>query len=98
MKEKAKEIGEKFKIVNKAFAEVHMAVSHSKPIPPSELPSIKEKIDHYMHMYRTHTKARITPKHHLLESHCLPFIEKFKVGLGLMGEQGGEESHAFITF
>ena len=97
VREKAKNISEKFKILNKAYAAVHSSISHSKPISPEECVSIQTKIDHYMELYRLHTKARITPKQHLLESHCLPFIRQWGVGLGLMGEQGGEESHAFIN-
>ena len=36
----------------------------------------------------------ITPKMHILENHCLPFIQNFGFGLGLLAEQGGEHIHA----
>ena len=36
----------------------------------------------------------ITPKMHLLEDHCLPFIKMWGSGFGLYGEQGMESLHA----
>ena len=33
----------------------------------------------------------------MLEVHCIDFLRAYKVGLGLFGEQGGEETHAFIN-
>lgn len=30
---------------------------------------------------------------HILEDHVLDFVSKFKVGLGFLGEQGGESIH-----
>lgn len=39
----------------------------------------------------------ITPKMHLTEYHVVPFITKWRVGLGFHGEQGGESVHARIN-
>ena len=48
-----------------------------------------------MGYYRaTFPQATITPKLHLLECHVLPWIKQWKVGFGLMGEQGAESIHA----
>ena len=48
-----------------------------------------------MAYYRTtFPQATITPKLHLLECHVLPWIRRWKVGFGLMGEQGAESIHA----
>ena len=38
--------------------------------------------------------ATITPKLHMLEDHVVPWLEKWLVGFGLMGEQGAESMHA----
>ena len=35
----------------------------------------------------------ITPKLHLLEDHVVDFISKWKIGLGMYAEQGGESIH-----
>ena len=35
----------------------------------------------------------ITPKLHLLEDHVLEFISRWKIGLGMYGEQGAESIH-----
>ena len=50
-----------------------------------------------MHHYReSFPKASILPKMHILEDHVVPWIEKWRVGTGLMGEQGAESIHAHI--
>ena len=36
----------------------------------------------------------ITPKLHMLEEHVIEFVRKWKVGLGVYNEQGGESIHA----
>ena len=37
--------------------------------------------------------GNVTPKLHLLEDHIVLCIRRFGVGLGLLGEQGGEGLH-----
>ena len=37
---------------------------------------------------KTWPNETVTPKMHLLESHMVDFIKKWKVGLGFYGEQG----------
>lgn len=37
------------------------------------------------------------PKFHMLEEHIIPFIRKWKFGLGFLGEQGGEGVHAKLN-
>ena len=47
-----------------------------------------------MHFFRCHwPKENVSPKMHMLEDHIVPFIKKWKVGLGFYGEQGGESLH-----
>ena len=36
----------------------------------------------------------VTPKLHMLENHVIPFLERVKIGLGFLGEQGAESIHA----
>ena len=93
----ARNISEKFKKLNKTYATVHTSISHSDTVTPAEIETIKSNIEQYMHNFRSLTDTKITPKQHLLECHCIPFIEKWGFGLGLLGEQGGEECHAFIN-
>ena len=50
-----------------------------------------------MSRYREYFPDRLIPKMHILEHHCLPFIETFGFGLGLLGEQGGESVHASMS-
>ena len=42
----------------------------------------------------TWPSASVTPKMHLLESHVIQFIQKWGLGIGVYGEQGGESLHA----
>ena len=47
-----------------------------------------------MRFYRQHfPESTVLPKMHMLESHVPDWIEKWGVGLGLMGEQGAEGIH-----
>lgn len=36
----------------------------------------------------------ITPKLHMVEDHILPFLSRWRVGCGFLGEQGGESIHS----
>ena len=38
--------------------------------------------------------ATFIPKLHILEDHIVPWLRRWKMGCGLMGEQGGESLHA----
>lgn len=50
-----------------------------------------------MSFYRENFHENLTPKMHVLEEHIVPFIKKWNVGTGLMGEQGAESIHAAIN-
>ena len=39
----------------------------------------------------------MTPKQHILECHCVDFMKTWRFGLGFLGEQGGEETHAVVN-
>ena len=42
-------------------------------------------------------QATVTPKLHMLEEHVVPWLHKWHVGFGLMGEQGAESIHAYFN-
>ena len=49
----------------------------------------------FMGYYRQHfPNATVLPKMHMLECHVPGWLEKWGVGLGLMGEQGAESIHS----
>lgn len=51
-----------------------------------------------MAYYRaTFPNATVTPKLHFLECHTVPWIEKWHMGFGLLGEQGAESIHAHFN-
>lgn len=52
-------------------------------------------IDKFLSLYRdSFPHATITPKLHMLEDHVIPFLTKWGVGLGFLGEHGAESIHA----
>ena len=85
-----------FNKFNTLYREIHELVSHTKPIDKTQTDRIQETIDNYMANYRNAYPKQLTPKHHILEHHCTPFIKKFGCGLNLLGEQGTEASHQSI--
>lgn len=51
-----------------------------------------------MTFYRSNfPEASVLPKMHLLEGHVIPWLRRWGVGLGVMGEQGAESIHAAIN-
>ena len=55
-------------------------------------------IKEFMSFYRTHfPAATVTPKMHMLEEHTIPFLRRWHIGLGFMGEQGAESIHNSIN-
>ena len=55
----------------------------------------EQHIPEFLAFYReAFPGATITPKLHMLEDHVVPWLEKWLVGFGLMGEQGAESVHA----
>ena len=51
----------------------------------------------FMKHFRNNFQEHIIPKMHLLKHHIVPFIRTWRVGIGLMGEQGAESIHANIN-
>ncbi|GFO13161.1 amine oxidase [Plakobranchus ocellatus] len=82
--------------LNDAFSKVHTAISHSKSIKEESVKDIQTLIDNYMALYRRQFPKKTFPKQHILECHCIPHITQYKLGLGLLGEQGTESNHQTI--
>ena len=52
-------------------------------------------ITKFMNFYREKfPRASILPKMHIMEEHAVPWMRRWRVGAGLMGEQGAESVHA----
>ena len=93
----AQDIRLTFDTLNESFSKVHFQISHCRKIDQSELNSIQVNIQTYMDNYRKYFPNKVIPKQHILEHHCLSFIETYGFGLGLLGEQGGELLHASMS-
>ena len=51
-----------------------------------------------MEFYRTEfPRASVLPKMHLLEDHTIPWMRRWHLGAGLMGEHGSESIHSHIV-
>ena len=51
-----------------------------------------------MAMYReSFSDCTITPKMHIMEEHVVPFVRKWSVGCGFLGEQGAESIHGYFN-
>ena len=91
----SRNIAEKFCTLNELYEKVHTCISDTSCCSPEELQVLEQAIQNYMTFFRTKFSmdSRVTPKQHLLEHHCVPFIRKWGFRLGLHGEQGGEQIH-----
>ena len=56
--------------------------------------SIKTFMTYYRQQFPT---SSVTPKMHMLEEHLVPWLRRWKVGFGLLGEQGAESIHAYFN-
>lgn len=55
-------------------------------------------IESYVAYFRKEfPEETVPPKMHMLECHAVPFMRRWKVGLGFHGEQGGESVHARLN-
>ena len=52
--------------------------------------SITGFMDFYRDKFPT---ATVLPKMHILEEHVIPWVQRWRIGAGLMGEQGAESVH-----
>ena len=55
-------------------------------------------IKEFMKFYRqAFPESTVLPKMHFLEDHVVPWLKKWKIGFGMMGEQGAESIHAYFN-
>ncbi|XP_041479492.1 uncharacterized protein LOC121427243 isoform X2 [Lytechinus variegatus] len=86
-------IGEKYKELFYGFADCHSAISTKKKMSEEEIKQTEKAIGIFMRMIRK-AGISISPKLHILEDHIVHQLHKFRVGLGLLNEQGIESMHA----
>ena len=91
------QVKHKFDYLNECYKDIHLLISHTRPISPESCPDIQRAINKYMRFFRRNFPKKVIPKQHLLEHHCVPFIHETGLGLGLLGEQGTENSHQHIA-
>ena len=51
----------------------------------------------YRTMFRKHFRIKVILKQHILDAHCIPWIDKYGFGLAFHSEQGGELIHASVA-
>lgn len=57
----------------------------------------EQHITEFLEFYRAEfPQATILPKMHILEDHVIPWLTRWHIGAGLMGEQGAESIHAHL--
>ena len=55
---------------------------------------VEKRIEDFLTFYRQQfVGTSITPKLHMIEDHMVDFLRKWRVGCGLLGEQGAESIH-----
>ena len=74
----ARDISDKFAVLNAMYAEVHTRVSLCRPMKTEEIYQAQSKIDKYMTYFRnTFPHISVIPKQHILEYHCTPFMHSW---------------------
>ena len=77
---------------------MHKSIAHALPTTEEEINNLDNDIIKYTDFYRSDiAKQKIIPKQHILECHSTDFMRLWKFALGFLGEQEGEETHAFIN-
>ena len=76
-----------------------LGTNHCHVFNNNVLPYKEEAVDTFVEYYRkTFPTATFIPKLHMMEDHVIPWIKNWKVGCGIMGEQGGESLHASFNY
>ena len=91
------QLGLKYNKINDSFRDVHVAVSHSQPVSSADIDKTDEVIGLYLKHYRNTFPNKITPKHHILEKHCVNWMRAQRFGMEFHGEQGGKVLHSTIA-
>ncbi|XP_062502539.1 uncharacterized protein LOC134179620 [Corticium candelabrum] len=94
-KELAEGVKETFSQLLSKFAACHNLYSVSRKLEEHEIDQLEYDIRDFLKHYREDlTNPPVTPKIHMLEEHVVPWIRRWKLGLGFHGEQGAESIHA----
>ena len=87
----------RYSSIMKTYAKVRKVFSSTSNISVSLLNETEESITFFTQLVRSEICVRqgrtITPKLHLLEDQAVPCLQHFNIGLGRLGEQGGESLH-----
>ena len=86
----------KYNKINDSFRDVHLAVQLATSFS-TDIDKAEEVIGLYMRHYRNKFPNKITPKHHILEKHCVSWMRARRFGMGFHGEQGWEMLHSTIA-
>ncbi|XP_071943891.1 uncharacterized protein [Antedon mediterranea] len=78
----------------KLFSQVHACINHTRFIDDPEIDAYEHAIKSFSVEYRKIAPGVVQPKLHMLEHHSVPFMRRWKVGIGLLAEQGGELIHS----
>ena len=97
IRDKARLLKLNFDRLNMLLNNVHRNISHCKPLSQTDIQTIDTDIHNYMQFYRQLFINKTTPKHHILEKHCVPFLKRTGIALGLTSEQGIEASHQSVS-
>lgn len=93
----ADRIAERYRTLMQQYASCSELFSSSSAVSDEAISELERHITTFMATARREVVSRrvgnVTPKLHLLEDHVVPFMQRFGVGLGVLGEQGGEGIH-----
>ena len=91
-------VAERYSKLMTKYADCRDIFSSSSPIDEQILNDLADNISSLMSTARQEIvqrqKGNIRPKLHLLEGHVVSAMRCYGVGLGMLGEQGGESIHA----
>ncbi|XP_066263922.1 uncharacterized protein [Branchiostoma lanceolatum] len=92
---RAQALQHKYMTVFTLFGDCHRRYSHAEQVCEEDISTLDQSIKNFMAFFRTTFPTATVPlKMHILEAHSVPFMKKWKFGLGFFGEQGIERVHA----
>ncbi|XP_066934119.1 uncharacterized protein [Clytia hemisphaerica] len=90
---RACDISKRFKELMDNYGVCHRLMNSSDYFNDEKIQQLDTAIKKFFVHYRDNFKQSITIKLHMLECHILKFIKKWRIGLGMYGEQGAESIH-----
>lgn len=77
------------------YSPLYTTLGNTEPVTEVDIIMIEKRIQRFMVLYRD-AFAVVPPKLHILEDHVVPQLKAFGHGLGILSEQGGENSHRLM--